>query len=222
MTVTSATSSSGSASALADPSRIEAAHATVRADRTIQFDFPIEPPRQPTPMPDWLRSMLRGIGDFIQWVGPGWSWLLYALLAALVVAIVVALVPSLRSAVVQWWTRRRADAPAAEPEWSPGERAARALLDEADALAAAGRFDEAVRLILHRSIEDIEAWRGKHLAPSLTSRDIVAVERLPETARGVFSGLVAMVERSLFARRPLSASDWTDARGAYAGFALGR
>lgn len=223
MTATSARTGSGEAAndAFSDPSRIEAAHAAVRADNAIQFDFPAAPVREPVPLPGWLQAVLEAIADFVRFVGPGWTWLLYALIAAIVLAIVVAVTPTLRDTVVGWWRRPRRVAEA-EPQWAPAAAAARALLDEADALAAAGQFDAAVRLVLQRSIEDIEKWRGNPLAPSLTSRDIVAVERLPDTARGVFSRLVAMVERSLFAKRALSAADWADARGAYAGFALGR
>ena len=96
------------------------------------------------------------------------------------------------------------------------------MLDEADRLAAAGRFAEAVRLILHRSIEDIERWRGDSLRPSLTSRDIAAFETLPDAARTVFRRIVGDVERSLFAGNPLGEADWTRARADYAGFALAK
>jgi hypothetical protein len=95
------------------------------------------------------------------------------------------------------------------------------LLEEADRLASQGRYAEAVRLILHRSIEDIERWRGDPLRPSLTSRDIARFDGLPDMARGIFARIVADVERSLFGGASLAQSDWARARADYARFALG-
>jgi hypothetical protein len=142
-------------------------------------------------------------------------------IAVAVVAILLALFPAAR----EWFAARllrRGEAAPEPPRWAPDAHVARALLDEADRLAAAGRYAEAVRLILHRSIEDIEKWRGDSLRPSLTSRDIAAFESLPDTARSVFRRIVADVERSLFGGNMLGEGDWTRARADYADFALGR
>ena len=209
------------ASTFGDPARVDAAHRAVRADTTIQFDLPWHQVEPGTPPPRWLLELLSALGRFIEWVGDGWYVLMWLAIAAVVIALLLALFPAAREWLAARLLRRAEGSP--EPaRWAPEAGAARALLDEADRLAAAGRYAEAVRLILHRSIEDIEKWRGDSLRPSLTSRDIAAFESLPDTARTVFRRIVADVERSLFGGSALGEPDWTRARADYAGFALGK
>jgi len=205
--------------AAVDPARIDAAHRAVRADPSIQFDLPWYQAKPTDPPPRWISELFSALSRFVEWVGGGWKVLMWVAIAAVVIALVLALFPAVR----EWFAARllrRNEAVAEAPRWAPDAGAARALLDEADRLAAAGRYAEAVRLILHRSIEDIEKWRGDSLRPSLTSRDIAAFESLPDTARTVFRRIVADVERSLFGGNPLGEPDWTRARADYAGFAL--
>lgn len=200
-----------------DSDRVTAAWRAIRADPSIQFALPEKtiPPRNPPP--GWLEPVLRAIGDFVTWVGGGWRVILWIIGIVIVIALLFALVPSLRD-----WLRERMAGKDADPEpqWTPIETRARALLEDADALAAAGRFDEAVHLLLFRSIDDIVAWRGDVVRPADTSRDIARADALPDHARGVFAGIVAAVERSLFGGRALDAGDWQQARADYAGFAL--
>lgn len=205
--------------AFGDSSAVDAAHRTIRADSSIQFDFPWEKP-DIQPPPRWLTELFEAMGRFVRWVGDGWSVVMWLAVAAIALALIVTLVPPVRD----WLKnrlRRRPD-PATTPLWSPTTATAHALLDEADRLAAQGNYAQAVRLILHRSIQDIETWRGDPLRPSFTSRDILVFERLPDAARTVFQTIVADVERSLFAGKALDQADWTRARASYADFALGR
>jgi len=118
--------------------------------------------------------------------------------------------------------RRRAPGGQKEPEASlqPEAAPALALLGQADALAADGHYGEAARLILHRSIEDIEARRPALVRPALTSRDIAGLPALPGGPRAAFARIAMLVERSLFARRALGADDWRDCRAAYQEFAF--
>ena len=104
--------------------------------------------------------------------------------------------------------------------WRPAEEQAVQLLDEADVLANAGRFDEAARLLLHRSIGEIDAHRPDLVRPALTSRDIAGHPLLPTGPAAAFARIAALVERSLFARRPLGPEDWQDCRAAYHDFAF--
>lgn len=226
MTAPAAAAGQQSAAAFGDPARVDAAHAVVRTDSSIQFDFPWRKPEINEP-PRWLIELFDALGRFVQWVGGGWKLLMWVAIAVVVAALVLALFPTLREWLAARLLRRGETAAKPVPAWAPEAGAARALLDEADRLAASGRYAEAVRLILHRSIEDIEKWRGDSLRPSLTSRDIAkfegaAFERLPDAARTVFGRIVADVERSLFGGNPLGEADWTRARDDYAGFALGR
>ncbi|HLL31408.1 MAG TPA: DUF4129 domain-containing protein, partial [Allosphingosinicella sp.] len=115
--------------------------------------------------------------------------------------------------------RRRAEQVEAEAEeeaWAPEAAPARSWLREADALAAQGRYAEAVHHLLFRSIEDIGRRRPRLVRPALTSRELAAAEALPVPARSLFSRIAGLVERSLFGGRAVGADDWTEARAAYA------
>ena len=201
-----------------DSAKVDAAWKAIRADGSIQFDLPQKAVEPRDPPPEWLEPTLRAIGRFVEWVGGGWRVILWGIAIVIVVALLFALVPGLREWIAERLGRRRMVEEA--PGWTPTETRARALLEDADALAAQGRFDEAVHLLLFRSIDDIAAWRGDLVRPADTSRDIARAEALPENARGVFGGIVAAVERSLFGGRALDGDDWQRARADYAGFAL--
>ena len=114
----------------------------------------------------------------------------------------------------------RRDAEPPEPEWALDTSETLALLEDADRLAAEGRFDEATHLLLRRSVGQIAAARPDLLEPSTTAREIAALQALPDGARRAFAVIAGRVERSLFALRSLSADDWNSARAAYADFAL--
>jgi hypothetical protein len=109
-----------------------------------------------------------------------------------------------------------------EPEWIPDRDAAVALLEDADRLAADGRFGEAAHLLLQRSVHHIAEARPDWLQPASTAREIAVLPMLPERARQAFGAISTRVERSLFALRELDAADWQAARAAYAEFALQR
>ena len=199
-----------------DPAAVQAAHDAVRADTSIQFD--LAEPETPDPPPGWLVKLF----DWLAGMGTFWQVIFWILIAVAVVALVIALVPPLRDWVIELWRQRKPKIETETQVWSPAAAGVRALLDEADARAAAGDYDGAVHVILLRSIDDIERWRGTDLPPSSTTRDIAAAPDLPNDARGVFARIAAAVERSIFAKQRLSADDWQAARTDYAAFALGR
>ncbi|WP_125654344.1 DUF4129 domain-containing protein [Sphingomonas sp. 2R-10] len=201
-----------------DSGQVDAAWKAIRADGSIQFDLPEKVVEPRDPPPEWLEPVLRAIGNFVQWVGGGWRVILWIVGIVIVVALLFACLPGLREWLAERLGRRQVVEEA--PVWVPTETRARALLEDADALAAAGKFDAAVHLLLFRSIDDIVAWRGDVVRPADTSRDIARADALPPHARGVFAGIVAAVERSLFGGRALDAGDWQRARSDYAGFAL--
>ena len=186
------------------------AHRALLADRSIQFDLPMYRPPQP---PEWLRSLLSFMGTDHP-VLRGLIWMLVGLIVLLILYFVASWATGR-----DWRWRRREDADA-EPDWRPDEAPARALLGEADALAAEGRFSEAAHLLLFRSIEDIDSRRPEQVRPSLTSRDIAALPSIPERPRGAFARIAMMVERSLFARHALAEGDWRECRSAYEAFAF--
>jgi len=181
------------------------AHRQLLGDSTIQFDLPApEPPAQP---PEWIGGML-----------PVLQVLFWVVVAGVVLFIVYAI--AIRVTGREWSWRRKPDDEAPDVSWRPEANEARELLGEADALAAQGLYAEAARLILYRSIEDIDDKRPDLVRPALTSRDICGLEAIPGRPRSAFARIAAMVERSLFAGRPLAAGDWTDCRAAYEEFAF--
>jgi hypothetical protein len=187
------------------------AHRQLLADDDIQFTLE---PFRPEPVPDWLRRLIEGIAEIwpvlrvFFWIG----------VAALVLFLVYQLAKRLAG---ERWPWRRSGAGAAPAEsWRPEEGPARALLAEADRLAADERFDEAAHLLLFRSIDDIDARRPQLVRPALTSRDIAAAPDLPEGPRHAFQSIVLLVERSLFGGRRLARPDWERCRSAYEEFAF--
>ena len=99
---------------------------------------------------------------------------------------------------------------------------AEALLSDADALAAQGRYGEAVRLLLARSIGQIANRRPDLVHPSSTARELSRLDALPDAGRRAFAAIARSVERALFALEDLTERDWNEARAAYADFALER
>lgn len=101
---------------------------------------------------------------------------------------------------IAWIARRLAGlVPDAKAPVEPGAARAdvgRRQLGAAEALAAAGRFGEAIHVLLLDTLEALS--RASHLAPSLTSREIVGRVPLPAPARDALSGLVSAVEVSWF------------------------
>ena len=103
----------------------------------------------------------------------------------------------------------------------PDEATARTLLEEADALARAGKFAEAVHLLLFRSIEDIQTRLDGGVPRSLTAREIGGLGLLPDRARTALSPIIRLVERSFFGGQDVDEGGWTQARASYESFAFG-
>ena len=188
------------------------AHRRLLADGSIQFQLDVAEP--PSPPPEWIGSL----GRFLSAIWPVVEVVFWAAVALGVAYVLYAI--AMRIFGDGWPWKRRPRAAAEEESWRPDEAPARQLLGEADALAAQGRFSEAARLLLFRSIEDIDAKRPELVRPALTSRDIARHPAIPERPRGAFTRIAMLVERSLFARSDLAADDWRDCRAAYEEFAF--
>jgi len=193
----------------------------LRADSAIQY-APVAPPVPPKP-PEWLKGLaellnaiFEPLGKFLGVSGQAIMYVLIALAALLVLYILWRLV------IEPLLDMRRRPRIEAEPEWAPDRAAAVALLEDADRLAAEGRYGEAAHLLLQRSVHHIAEARPDWLLPASTAREIASFPMLPERARQAFSAIATRVERSLFALRELDAGDWQAARQAYADFALQR
>lgn len=214
---------------------LAAAHAELKADSSIQFTLepeppPPEPPRWLLDAFEWLGEALRPIARLFDWIGgfmpdaPYARLFLWTVLAISAAALALTIYRRIRYGEWRLVRRRRAVSvdPGEEEEWAPDAAPARSWLREADALAAEGRYAEAIHHLLFRSIEDIGRRRPRLVRPALTSRELAAAEALPPPARSLFARIAGLVERSLFGGAAVDAGDWTSARAAYADLVLPR
>lgn len=212
----SAASDPSSQAWLLDPELIDPGYSQTIAGGEIQTAFP-PPPPPPPPTPEWLKSLFNAIGDFFQWSAPAAKPLMWIAVATLLLFLLYHFVPAFARWVDNLPFRRKAgDADAEDGAGFAEAGAARALLAEADALAAEGRYAEAVHLLLYRSVEDIEGRRPGLVKPAMTSRDLAAARALPPVAQGAFSRIARAVEISLFGGRAIDAGAWQTCRSAYA------
>ncbi len=192
----------------ASEQKLAAAHQALLHTKGLQLDFKAAPPTPPVPA--WLEKVLEALGElapilkFLFWGG-------LALGAALIVWFV---------AIEVLAGRRVSKAAVAPTDWRPEPEQARALLEEADRLAVAGRYGEAIHILLFRSIDDLTGRRPGLIRPALTSRDIAGLDQMPPPARGAFARIAERVERSFFGGRPVSPEDFAHARGDYETFAF--
>ena len=193
--------------------RLAEAHRRLLTDDSIQFDLPAYAPPKP---PAWLEPLF----EALQWLAPYMIYIFWTAVIAGAAVILLLVVLELKG--VAWrfpWQNKPEEA---EPEetWRPDAAAARTLLSEADELAARGNYDEAVHLLLRRSVEDISQRMPHFLRPSLTARDIAGARLLPEMVRAAFAQIARIVEAALFAKRPVGVEGWREARDAYERFAF--
>jgi len=206
-----------SRSATVADAHISAAHAKLLHDSSIQFRFDAAPtPPQP---PVWLIAFLQAIGKALQVLAQPLGYLLWAVLIVGVISILVFLgrdllaPPKLRAPKVLGALDR-------EAAWRPDRAVARALLEDADRLAAAGEFTQAAHVLLFRSIDEVRSRAPHLIAPSLTSRDIARLPEIPPAPRSAFGKISDVVEHAVFGRRPVDEPGWIACRDAYALFAF--
>ncbi|WP_333838443.1 hypothetical protein [Novosphingobium sp.] len=225
--VPSVAPASGPADAVA---HADQAWRTMRGMGDIQF-APVTPPPPDPPYvpPHWLEVIARAIGRVLVWLGDhvlgplglglarGWNLLLLLVIIAGAAALLW-----LAWGALAPWLRALRDRRQADPEWTPAPAAALALLEDADRLAEAGQYEEAVHLLLRRSVADIVSARPDWVAPSSTAREIAGLAALPAAARRAFTVMADEVERARYALRAAGRSEWDRARAAYAAFALER
>ncbi len=202
---------------------LRAAQGRMMSDSGLQFTFGPQPAPPPVhvALPPWLAALLRAIGQFFAMLGPAFGWIFAIGLAAGLLAVLwFVLREGLRSRFPALLRRRPAPPRRAPVDWRPDAAAARALLEDADRLAAAGDYAGAVRLLLHRSIEEIDGRRPRLVRPAFTSREIGRLADLPDAARATFSDIAEVVERSFFGGRPVDAAGFAECRRAYEAFAF--
>ena len=195
------------------PPDFAAAHQRVLADQATQFSLGGPPKFE---IPEWFKA-LKPLLEFLEWIAPAAKYIFWTGLGLTIAMILYYILREFFD--LRWpWQKRAAEVP--EDDWEPDAAPARALLAEADALAASGQFSEAAHLLLLRSVEDIGGRRPTLLKPSSTAREIAAMSGLPEKARATFALIARHVEASLFGSDRLDAQGWEACRDAYGRFAL--
>ena len=196
---------------------VERAQAALVKQSDIQFDFR----RVITPEPPaWLKAFFNWLGHGLLAIAPAFKYIFWG--GIIIGAVVIAYFLFWELAAIRFgWRRRKAARPVQlDQAWTPSAAKARTLIEDADRLAAEGRYDAAVHLLLFRSIEDIDQrWPGS-VRPALTSRDIAGHPRLTESARQIFANIARVVERSFFGGAPVGEADFSACRQAYSAFAL--
>ncbi len=195
---------------------LEAAHRKLLEDASLQFHFAAPKPRPEAPeWAKWLGELLQTFAPLLKIIFWGGLILIAAFVVYLIASEIVRRLPGALAPA------KPSGAPAPKPQFRPTQARAQALLEEADRLARAGQYNEAVRVLLHRSINDIEATFPNVILPSLTAREIERIEQLSARGRDVFTLIARAVERSLFGGRALDANDFATCRGAYHDFVFG-
>ncbi|MBI1210366.1 MAG: hypothetical protein GC190_02800 [Alphaproteobacteria bacterium] len=193
----------------------EAAHRHLLKDSSLQFKFAVPPPQQPPSA--WLKALgeaLQALAPFLNVIFWGGVALIAAYILYIILREIIARLPGPpKPAAVT--------TPQSKPKFKPTQAQAQALLEEADRLAREGRYSEAARVLLHRSINDIEDAFPNLVMPSLTAREIGRLEPLSARGRDVFALIARAVERSLFGGRTLDADDFAACRSAYVDFVFG-
>jgi hypothetical protein len=188
---------------------VAAAHARLLKDASIQFHPYVD--RAPA-----VLSLLRVLAPLLKALGPFGGWIVFG---GLIIALGALFYPLVQR-LLQSSPSKPSSVNLTGALAPPSRARARALLEEADRLAAEGQFGEAARILLARSIQDVEAQRPKSIPKSATAREIARLPVLTEDARVCFSGIASAAESFAFAGKPMDQSTFDRCRTLYADFAL--
>lgn len=204
-----------------DLNALDKAHEAYLKNTDLQLERPeweeaaLPPPPPPPPWLKWLADLLSALS-------PLFGYLFIAIVVAVIGGVLYFIFgEALR---VRFGKSGAGKVDAADDELidvRPDAAMARGLLEEADALARAGKFAEAVHLLLFRSIEDIQTRLEGGVPKSLTAREIGDLQHLPERAKHGLGPIIVIVERSFFGGREVDADGWQEARASYQDFAFG-
>ncbi|MEZ6002194.1 DUF4129 domain-containing protein [Hyphomonas sp.] len=204
-----------------DLDALDRAHAAYIKRGDMQLERPeweAEPLTPPDPPPQWLKWL----GDLLGNLSPLFQFMFYAVIAAVVAGFLYFVFGE----AIRVRFGKRGDGKVDQGDdvlvdVRPDASVARGLLEEADALALAGKFAEAVHLLLFRSIEDIQTRLEGGVPKSLTAREIGGLRNLPEQAKRGLDPIIRIVERSFFGGRAVDSEGWQAARASYEDFAFG-
>lgn len=180
-----------------------------RGDIQFQFETPVAPP---PPVDNWL---IRAIDA----IAPVFNIIFWAALAAAILAIAYFVIREIVSARNGADNKVKSPVVMQETIYRPDQARAQALLEDADRLAADDKFEEAVHVLLYRSIDDIAQQHPRAVRPAQTSRELSNLKLLPAAARSAMAPLVQAVERSWFGGAPVDRAAYDRCRASYLVFA---
>ncbi len=197
------------------------------ANSRYQRQLPAAPKIGPTDRqrPKSRRGDMPRLSDagFLESLGGAARILVWALVAVGLVLVVVYIaneLPHLRRR--RWKPDDGASDPAPGEVSGSGRRTAPGgLIDEADRLAGDGAFGLAIHVMLLALVDAPHGPIGRHLAQSLTGREIVGAARLAARPGAALSRIVAAAERSHFGGRGASRDDFEACRDDYAAVVAG-
>jgi hypothetical protein len=123
------------------------------------------------------------------------------------------MIPALRAGRDQTWAPEEAGSAQTQT------REPAIALGAADALAAQGRFAEAMHVLLLHALAVIRRRLDEPFADSMTSREILRSRQLPEDLRTPLREVVGRVEWSYFGEHPAAHDDYAACRASFATFA---
>jgi hypothetical protein len=136
-------------------------------------------------------------------------WIVIGVAAAVMLYAFRDLIPMLRSPQGDDWM--------SEEAFGGGGKAGSpaAALGAADELAAAGRFVEAMHVLLLQGLAAIRSGLDEEFADSLTSREILRRARLPDLGRTSLRDIVSRVELTYFGQYPAALADYEACRASF-------
>ncbi len=206
-----------------DLEALDQAHAAYlkKSDLQLQrpeFEEPPEDIKPPNPPPRWLQAIF----EFLSNLGPILQVVFWIAVGLVVAGVLYFLFGEAIRVRFGRDGKGKVDNPDdVLPDLRPDTKEALSLLEEADALARAGKFAEAVHLLLFRSINDIQQRLEGGVPRSLTAREIGSLRHLPERAKRGLGPIIQIVEHSFFGGREVDAEGWKTARESYEHFAFG-
>lgn len=170
---------------------------------------PVKPTEFPAHRPTRTRPIVessQGSGGTPSGVSEGLLWVLGIGAGIAVLAVIV-------GALMRWNTGRTKNGKVttATPiagAGGPDLDSLPATLREARALAAAGRYEEAIHALLRGSLDYLRGLGGFTLEAAMTSREVLGKAPVEGDTRGAFVDLVGSVELSLFGGLPANADDF--------------
>jgi hypothetical protein len=140
---------------------------------------------------------------------PETLWVVIAIAIGVLLYALRDLIPAWRSAGHGAWAPDEGTLGAA----TPGDQGV--ILEAADELAAAGRFMEAMHMLLLQGLAHMRQRLDEQFSDSLTSREILHRASLPETARASLRDVVTRVELTYFGKHPAALADYIACRESF-------